>query len=476
MNFFRNERGFTLTEILIGVAIAGVAAIGGASFLANLEKSKSQMARTTDFLVIEKLIESHLSSMRGCEALEGVPVSGGEFSFKTDPNSPVTYGKGSQISGVEITGLQIKSFTATSDFSEGAQSGMAEVELRLEKKGSREAWRTIPVAVIVKDGEVQGCNYELTRRFIEIRDELCSRAYDLPSNMNCEQVIIHLRNLAVESVCKDVYGAKPPRYITVGSGLNEIKHCDFSKIHGGKLCSGQYLTGFDATGTPVCAPEVTFPPPPSCTRWGSWAPNQSDICKDQPFTQFRNCEAGMTAYDSRPSTGTKNDVSCCVVTSWNPKVPPNTVCTSETVPEENNCGGTRSVMPGTKTDGSCCVVSSWNPKPGVDPSQVCTTATYEEVNNCGGTRNETNGTKVCGVACSIGRPYTWSGNPSSCQEVGYSDPPKWDSLPHGEVRTFYSNKVYGMLSTGMYHMEGEIKIKCNNGTIEVLEVECFKSL
>lgn len=395
MNLFRNERGFTLTEILIGVAIAGVAAIGGASFLANLEKNKAQMSRSTDFLMIEKLIESHLSSIRGCESLEGVSVTGTEFSFKTDPKSPVTYGKGEIIGGVEITGLVIKSFSPTTDFEEGAQSGMAEVELRLLKKGAKESWRTIPVAVIVKDNLVQGCNYELTRRFIEIRDELCSKTYALSNNLNCDQVIIHLRNLAVESVCKDVYGAKSPRYITVGAGRNEVKHCDLSKVHAGKLCSGKYLAGFKADGSPDCKPEVTFPPPPSCTRWGTWAPDQSSICKDQPFTQYRNCEAGMTAYDSRPSTGLKDDASCCIVSSWTPLTAPSTVCSSDFVTEQNNCGGTRQVLPGTKTDGSCCVVSSWSPSTGIDPAQVCSTATYEETNNCGGKRNETSGSKDC---------------------------------------------------------------------------------
>jgi len=395
MNFFRNEKGFSLTEILIGVAIAGVAAIGGASFLANLEKNKAQMTRNTDFLVIEKLIESHLSSLRGCEALSGVGVSGQEFSFKSDPNSPVSYGKGEKIGGIEITGLSIKSFTPTSDLDEGAQSGMGEVELRLQKPGSQEVWRTIPVALFVKDGLVQGCNFELTRRFIEIRDELCSKTYALTGNMTCDQVIIHLRNLAVESVCRDVYGSQAPRYITVGTGLNEIKHCDFSKIHAGKLCSSGYLTGFDANGVKQCAPEVTFPDPPTCTRWGTWGPAQSAICKDQPFTQFRNCEEGMTATDSRSSVGLKDDASCCVVTSWTPRTSPATVCTSDYVTEENNCGGIRQVMPGTKTDGTCCVVASWSPASGVNPAEVCTSDTYEEINNCGGTRNETSGTKMC---------------------------------------------------------------------------------
>lgn len=470
MNFLRNERGFTLTEILIGVAIAGIAALGGASFLANLEKSKVQMSRSTDFLMIEKLIESHLSSMRGCEVLDGVSVSGEEFSFKTDPNSPVLYGKGQKIGGIGIKGLQIKSFSPMSDFSEGAQSGMAEVELRLEKQGSRESWRSIPVAVIVKDGVVQGCNYELTRRFIEIRDELCSRAYVLSSNMNCEQVIIHLRNLAVESVCRDVYGAKPPRYITVGSGLNEIKHCDFSKIHAGKLCSGQYLTGFDATGDPQCAPERTFPPPATCTSWGNWAPDQVAICKDQPFTQFRNCEAGMTAYDSRPSTGTKDDASCCVVTSWTPKTSPSNVCTSDFVPEESNCGGMRTVMPGTKTDGSCCVVSSWAPASGVDPSQVCTSATYEEVNNCGGNRNESFGTKTdgsCSIGgCKIGHPMMWAVAGVTCSEYATMTL-TYENVPNGYKG--FANSTYCPYGGSC---NGTMAWECKDGNMVPISKTC----
>lgn len=448
MNFFRNQKGFSLTEILIGVGIAGVAAIGGASFLANLEKNKAQMTRNTDFLVIEKLIESHLSSVRGCEALEGVDVGGGEFSFKTDPNSPVTYEKGAIIGGIEITGLKIKSFSATTDFDEGAQSGMAEVELRLQKPNTKEGWRTIPVAVIVKDSLVQGCNYELTRRFIEIRDELCSGAYALSNNLNCDQVIIHLRNLAVESVCKDIYGAQPPRYITVGSGRNESKHCDFSKVHAGKLCSGKYLKGFDAQGRIQCVDEVSFPPSPTCTRWGSWAPDPGTICKDQPFTQYRNCEAGMTAYDSRPSTGSKDDASCCVISSWRDRQNPSTVCTSDYVVEENNCGGTRSVKPGTKTDGACCVVTRWDPATGVNPADVCTTATYQEVNNCGGTQNVTAGTKDCtpnpnrtGVCICMEYPCVLG-------REGMGNDQVYEGVTEATCNSYNSNSCGGLRDTG----------------------------
>lgn len=456
---------------MIGLGIAAVAALGGAKLLGDLEKNKAQMSKASDFLMVEKLIESHLISANGCNDLEGAVVDGPDFEFKTDPRSPVVYGKNKKIGDIEITGLKMKSFKPMDEVVDGAQAGLGEVELRLQKKGSREVVRNIPVSVIVKDDVVQGCDFELTRQFIKIRDDICSRTYALADSLDCDQVIIHLRNLAVEEVCKEVYGSKTPQYIRIGSGLNEIRLCNLALVHAGQSCGSGYIDGFDANGVPSCKPIISFPPPPSCTLWGAWEPPESTVCKDRGFTQSRTCLAGMTATDSQPATGSKVAPECCVESTWTPVVDPATVCSTEKVEEKSNCDTSRLVMDGTKTDGQCCIVSTWTPKK--DPATVCTSAKVTEENNCGGKRNEMNGTKSCGgKTCTVYRPYGWG---KGCKESVSFRAETWQE---GKKQTFYSSYIYGNIGQpgGLYMMEGNITVTCVNGELVESDEDCFKSL
>ena len=338
---FLNNKGFSLAEIMIAIGVAGVVAIGGAKLMSNFEKNKADMKMSTDFLSIEKSIESYLVSEDGCVGLVGKQV-GEEFSLSKKTQ---TFGKGTELGRITVDTLRIKSFHPTNG---AGTNGFIQIELDVIKDKTRKISKEMPVAVTMESGRITGCNIKQTADLMNIRNELCTKAYGLPVGMTCAQVTLYLLNAAIADVCRDAYGDKTPQYKTQG----DVNLCNLDLIHAGQNCSNGYLGGFDANGIRTCLPRVSFgagPVTPSCTD-SSWSPDVSTVCTGTSLTQSSNCG------NTRSVSGTKTDGSCatCTDTTWIPSQSAADVCTTAFVTETSNCGKTRSITPGTKNCSSTC--------------------------------------------------------------------------------------------------------------------------
>ena len=332
----KKQSGFSLPEILIATAIAGLVAIGGMQLMKSTQDSKKQTDLAHNNLSIQKMIESELFSPKGCEGLTGLKV-GQSFSLNAGKQS---LGAGSSVGNAKIKDLKFEEFISTDS---NDLVGIAKMALTVDL-GKRESRVEIPVPVnLGDDSSIISCDLFNKSAYQDVYDNLCGSSFGSHSaGKNCAEVLAHIQDLTKRSICEDIYGV--PENVKYANG-----QCDLHLVHANKKCpTGKYLKGFDAQGKIICGSNAV-----ACTNWSAWAPSESNTCSNATLTQTRSCTSpGNTDTESRVVNGTRTGSSCCTNWSeWSPGT--GETCTNKNLTQTRNClsgsGSESRTVQGTKS-------------------------------------------------------------------------------------------------------------------------------
>lgn len=301
MKFTKNNRGFTLIEIVIGLALCGVVAFGTSSviklFMTNTKKAGAGLSRLT----IEKMFEQHLLSRKGCQTLIGFSIdSGAGFVV-----GPYEFSEGSEIGEYVVESVKLVDFSPTD---ETLKRGLTKVTLTL-KKGEELMRKVVPVAVnVTEEMRVDSCFQSEEILQEEIIRKVCSDTYGIASSgKTCEEAARGMKNYLVEDICKDLNQGDGDAY--------ENGICNLRMIHAKQACEeGKVASGFDYDGKILCNNATLSPPIDQCAKWGEWLPYDTDVCEGESIVQTRKCEDGkLVLKQSREIEGsTTCSIDCSI--------------------------------------------------------------------------------------------------------------------------------------------------------------------
>ena len=299
-----NNKGFSLPEILIGAGIMGAVALGSVYLFKNQQDLKKSVDSHADTQLIQKMVESKLYTEEGCNSLKGL-TTGQNISLNIGKD---TYAVGSRVGKNKIESFKVDEFIP---YDEEGASGVAKVTLSLKKEDGKNAIIQLPVAVNMNGSAIESCNTSLQKITDDLFQNICGGSFGtLSKGKTCSQVLSEVQNLAIKSICDDVFGTE--------SSLKG-EHCDLKLVHANKLCGdGQAAKGFDAQGKlqcgalpvvknapPVVTPPATPPPVLGCSAWGPWTPGTENTCSSENLTQSRSCVNGSGS-ETRTVQGTKD--------------------------------------------------------------------------------------------------------------------------------------------------------------------------
>jgi hypothetical protein len=210
--------------------------------LKNLTESSNSFTDKMNRNDVMKLIELQFRGKTGCAPLL-TKVPGQDLQVQMQ-NQLVQ--KNATIGGMKVLTFRYQKFIP---INEDGSSGVAEVLISLQPKGESSFTSSFPVPVKVNPvpKAITGCDMGQTAEFQELVDELCAKTYGTVSaGMSCIEVVATLKRLATLSICNDLYGNPSRTFIQNG-------HCNLTKVHLGKRCSGtKAIRGFDDTGDVIC--------------------------------------------------------------------------------------------------------------------------------------------------------------------------------------------------------------------------------
>lgn len=239
-----SQKGFSLPELLIGLAITGGVVLGGAYLVKNLESNKSKTALSSDLHRIHKIIQDRMLTEEGCNAIKGKSV-GSEIDVPKDFKS------GTLVNNIKVESIKFASFAKSQD---NAGIGTFTVKLRTgTDQAPKFDNRNIVMSLNLKsNGSIEDCKLNFSDAYVAMVDKLCRKTWGTLTDslgMTCEQAIALVERNILEQLCKDVYGAGSPEY---SGGA-----CDLRKIHKGKMCGDRSgIQSFDAAGVYNCGPTV----------------------------------------------------------------------------------------------------------------------------------------------------------------------------------------------------------------------------
>ncbi len=235
-----------MTEILISLGILGGLSLGVMKIAEQSAGRKSSMDAMVTNITIEKQLESYLYSPKGCEVLKNKNI-GDNLSFSV---GQMSFAQGNKIGKTSIENLEIDNFYKTDPL---GRRGMARIILTLsqkEKNNTKKYIKEIPVPVnVITTGtglRIEDCLLNKSKTFEEIIKNVCEGSFGMMTkNLNCTEAVALVEKRLIEEVCKDVYGAKTPKY----KGFS----CDLKLIHAGQSCgAGGKTRGFDQQGNIIC--------------------------------------------------------------------------------------------------------------------------------------------------------------------------------------------------------------------------------
>jgi len=240
MSWRWNQKGVTLPELMIGTGIAIGLGLVGVKLFVDSQKSMTGMATSTDRLTIEKILENHIRTRKGCDAVRGKRV-GETFAVRIGTTD---YVPGLVVGGATLRSLSLVGFVP---LDASGNRGTTNVELGLETSG-RTVKSQIPITVSMAAGPnpvILDCHFDSQRAYDEIVARVCSGTYgSLTAGLDCASAMDLVKKEAIKEICKDLYGSRTPQY----NGFA----CDLSKIHANQGCGSGKVTGFDSEGRPTC--------------------------------------------------------------------------------------------------------------------------------------------------------------------------------------------------------------------------------
>ncbi len=238
MKMTKNDKGFSLTEILVSVGITSVVGLGLVNLLTNTDKKKVAAEQSLNLGSFEKLLEASLSTDKGCAQIKN-KAPGDELSIKF---GGVTVAQNQKLGKTMVTSLKYEEFYPVDTDN---IKGIAKIVLSVNRDG-RLVKREIPVPVNMQSGKIEDCRLNNTKTFQEIMKKICEGSFgSMTANLDCAAAIALVERRTIEEICKDVFGSRPPQF-------KDIK-CDLDKIHAGKSCGfNGKAVGFDAQGNIIC--------------------------------------------------------------------------------------------------------------------------------------------------------------------------------------------------------------------------------
>jgi prepilin-type N-terminal cleavage/methylation domain-containing protein len=238
MKISKNEKGFSLTEILVSVGITSVVALGLVNLLTNSDKQKVAAEQILNQGSFEKLLETTFFTDKGCDQLKN-KAPGEELSVNF---GGVTIAQNKKLGKTTVTSLKYENFYPVD--TDGVK-GIAKIVLSLDRNG-RVIKREIPVPVNMQGGKIEDCRLNSTKTFQEIMKKICEGSFGtMTAKLDCAAAIALVEKRTIEEICKDVYGSRPPQF--------QGNKCDLDKIHAAKSCGfNGKAVGFDAQGNIIC--------------------------------------------------------------------------------------------------------------------------------------------------------------------------------------------------------------------------------
>lgn len=297
----RNEKGYSLTEILVATGILGLVSLGGMTLMRNQTRGEMKFKQSLGQASAMKMIEMRLRGRGGCDALIGKGVDsnlelplqavnkesaeapapnqtlnpggavtpGGKISKSpkapehegkypetqkkneqnvgsikgTSGGAPLTIKSGSKIDGLEIGEFR---FHAYHPVSNGGSLGIAEIRISTIAQDGSNSIMTFPMQVSMENGVIIACGSG-NRGLSEVADDLCEKVYgSFSEGLSCAEVVAKLQREAINEVCRDLYGAGK-------SAEFKASACDLSLIHADENCpTGEGVYGFNSAGRIRC--------------------------------------------------------------------------------------------------------------------------------------------------------------------------------------------------------------------------------
>ena len=403
---FRNFKGFSLPEVMIGMGMISLVALGGMQLYSNQRDSTQGINNLSDLNRLVREMDVQLQDPATCRKNFAGKSEGAVLESLLATTDRVLLNKtsDSNIDPYVFTAVKVEKVDPL------RKRALISFDFTRTSKGQRASSvkKFTSIFVTGTGTQITDCMDYSNVSSLALVEKLCWDAdpmnFDADSSNDNLECMDNVSNLVSE--VKRLYCSNNPLLTYVGGKCVPV---DSNRICPG----GSYLRGYTATGALDCYTPPSTPPTPSCTD-SSWSPDASTVCSGTSLSQTSNCG------NSRSVTGTKTDGSCaaCTDSSWSPDV--STVCSGTGLTQTSNCGNSRS-MTGTKTDGSCCTDSSWTPSS--DPAATCSTAFVAETSNCGTTRNNVlKGTKTCntcpGTELSHCECYFYWTYPGAIESVG----------------------------------------------------------
>lgn len=301
MSLHSNQRGLSLTEMLIAVGVSGLLALGGMQLMKSLSTNQAGFTTKMESQDTAKLIEQGLNGPGGCANVLNKKV-GAEISVKLGGS---TLARGSTFNKLTVDSLKIDKFFPTD---ESGLTGMAEIQLVLSgKQGLRPVTNKVLLAVnVTKEGNqapvIVSCNAGRQKSLNQLVDRLCQGTYGANTpDLSCAQVIQFLQKITSRSICKDLYG-------DAAAMRMRDQYCDLSEVHKNKQCPmGKILAGFDPNGGLICRDRPDPNAANLCRGWSTFAPDERTSCPEVLVYQTRTCLSpqGVDASESRTISGTK---------------------------------------------------------------------------------------------------------------------------------------------------------------------------
>lgn len=335
-----NQSGMSLMEIMISLGLLGGLAAAGFMMSSHLNKSSKEMDSQLSGLAMEKLLEGHLMTQRGCRELEGKGQGDG-ISFRIGPNF---VGPGGRLGGVDIVQVGMNEFVSAGS----EDSGVAKIFVDYKRSQGQSIRKEflIPVNMHEVDGRpvVESCRLTGRRAFQEIVAVVCGESFGTLSNgLTCAEVVSLVERRITQSVCQDISGINPASF--------DENRCNLESLHANKSCpSNQVLVGFDDQGQALCSPYVqrafaSTPLPPIAVN-----PANSPVDKDEE-EEGTNCW-GRASWGDRDCRGhliiPANDIG---MRFWGPN-PPQSGCRN-TNPIEGGSSYRWEMVGKTKTEAEC---------------------------------------------------------------------------------------------------------------------------
>lgn len=278
-------------EFVVGIGLCGAVALGTASVIKIFTTQQKKVGAGMSVLTIEKMLEQHLNSRKGCQSLIGGQI---------DTDVGFTVGSYDFSGGYEIGEYFIRSVKLV-DFSPTdvtLKRGLTKVTVTMEK-GEEKIVKVVPVSVNVTDEmRIESCFASEQLLEEEIINRVCSDTYgEVSQGLPCEEAARAMKNHLIEDICRDLNQGE--------DGSFAQGTCMLKTLHASQSCEeGKVASGFDFDGKILCNGARLSPPTNVCKKWGDWLPADTDICEGDDFEQMRTCEDGvLITKEKRNQTG-----------------------------------------------------------------------------------------------------------------------------------------------------------------------------